>query len=396
MKKYFVFLAAAAALVACSKSELVPVTTETETEISYTVAPKVRSTVNDFDQKWKFMSVAYYLANKDASKTDQTWKTHTDTPTEYINAEISYNSGDNVWRNATKKYYWPKDGKLTFFAYTNVTESLVDDKSGTGKGTSTYTQGAYIKPAVTAANGVVYEKYDVVTNKNVDILVADISVDNTKNLSTTYSDPYTDGRTTAGKFTGVPTLFRHKLSKVIFTAQTVNEENAKYDYKTDGITFTLNSIKFTNIDKVNTYTQTAEAGALGSWSTTDSDITEGNQTYYDKGTGTGVDITKTIVGLYADGNQYYYLPQNFEAQTAGSATKDYFTVNYTITYANGTTETIDQKCVMNNSEAGKSSVFDKWEMAKVYYINLKFSLNEILWDPAVEDWTEETKPVTIG
>ena len=394
MKKYFVFLAAAAALVACSKSELVPVTTETETEISYTVAPKVRSTVNDFNQDWKFMSVAYYLANKDASKTDQTWAKHTDTPTEYINAEISYNSGDNVWRNATKKYYWPKDGKLTFFAYTNVTESLEDDKSGTGKGTSKYTQGAYIKPAVTVKNGVVYEKYDVVTNKNVDILVADISVDNTKNLDTDYSTNYTDSR--KNKFTGVPTLFRHKLSKVIFTAQTVNEKGDEYDYKTtDGITFTLNSIKFTSIDKVNTYTQTAEADALGSWSTTDSDITEGNQTYYDKGTGTGVDITKTIVGLYAGGNQYYYLPQNFEAQTAGSADKDYFTVNYTIKYANGTEETIDQVCIMNNSDTAKS-VFNKWEMAKVYYINLKFSLNEILWDPAVEDWTEETKPVTIG
>ena len=391
MKKYFVFLAAAAALVACSKSELVPVTTETETEISYTVAPKVRSTVNDFNQDWKFKSVAYYLANPN------TWTSHTGvTPTEYINAEISYNTTEKVWRNATKKYYWPKDGKLTFFAYTNVKESLVDNGKGDGKGTSTYTQGEYIVPTVSAKDGVVYKDYDVTAtaNKNVDILVADISVDNTKNLDTDYSTNYTDSR--KNKFTGVPTLFRHKLSKVIFTAQTVNEKGAEYDYKTtDGITFTLNSIKFTNIDKVNTYTQTAKAGALGSWSTTASDITEDNQTYYDKGTGTGVDITKTIVGLYADGNQYYYLPQNFEAQTAGSADKDYFTVNYTIKYANGTEETIDQVCIMNNSDTAKS-VFNKWEMAKVYYINLKFSLNEILWDPAVEDWTEQTQPVTIG
>jgi hypothetical protein len=385
-------LAAAAALVACSKNELVPVEAiDAETEIAYTVAPKVRSTINDFDKNWKFKSYAFYLANKDASGNALSWASHAGvTPTEYIsNQEISYNTTDNVWRNANKKYYWPKAGKLTFFAYTNVTESIVDNNEGTGKGNSTYvfSDSKYVTPSVTADAGVVYSNYDVVANKNVDILVADIKADQTKNTLKNETGNLTN------KFDGVPTLFKHKLSKVIFTAQTKDG----YDYETkDDITFTINSITFKGIDKVNTYTQVDQDGAE-SWGTASESK---DQTYYAKAAdpATGVKVTTKIVGLYADGNQYFYLPQSFKAQTRGTTalTEDVFVVNYTIKYANGTTETIEQECVMNNSNTSIASVFDKWEMAKVYYINLKFSLDEILWDPAVEDWTDVTKDVTVN
>jgi hypothetical protein len=386
MRKYLFFFAAAAALVACSKNEVIPAVNEAETEITYTVAPKVRSTINDFDKNWNFESYAYYLANATGD-----WAANHASATEYIKG-ITIEYDTNVWRNKDSKYYWPKAGKLTFFAYTNVTESIAADASlSDGKGKSTYTFGTIIKPTVTNTTGVKYEDYDVVANKNVDILVADMKADQTKNVNTDYSGTYTDNRTDAGKFTGVPTLFRHKLSKVIFTAQTKDG----YDYETkDGITFTINSITFKGIDKVNTYTQGVVADEMGEWGTASASA---DQIYY-KGTTTGVKVTKDIAGLYADGNQYLYLPQKFTAETSGKTplTEDVFVVNYTIKYANGTEETIEQECVMNNSDTNVTSVFKEWEMAKVYYINLKFSLDEILWDPAVEDWTEQTNEVTIN
>ena len=34
-------------------------------------------------------------------------------------------------------------------------------------------------------------------------------------------------------------------------------------------------------------------------------------------------------------------------------------------------------------------MFDEWEMGKKYTINLTFTLDEILWDPAVEPWVDE-------
>ena len=388
MKKSILFLAAAASLVACSKNEVTPVSSAEDVEISYLVAPKTKATTK-FDQNWKFLSTAFYIKNADG-----TWASHgTTTPSTYIDSvEISYNTSDAVWRNASKKYYWPKDGKLTFFAWTNVTESIATD------GTSTYTQPKktgsedieYLS-GVTVSNseGVVAKDYDVVANKNVDFLVADIKADRKSNDKT--PKYYTEG---------VPTLFKHKLSKVIFTAQTVKSGTYDaYDYKTtDKIVFKIDSIKFIGIDQKNTYTQgvtvAADSTSVGSWGTSP---TEGSQTYTKKET----EVTSTLAYLYdgSDENQYYYLPQGFDAQTKGSETKDYFEVNYTITYNSGLatekTEKLTQKCILNNSESGKS-IFPAWEMGKIYTINLKFSLNEILWDPAVQDWETANRDVTVG
>ena len=386
-------LAAAAALVACSKNELVPVEAiDAETEIAYLTAPVVKAEDPiTFSRDWKFKSTSFYLQKAKAWKDDAT------TSTKYIdNAEIEWDT--DLWRCKSKKYYWPKDGKLTFFAWTNVTESIsYKDDTDYGKGTSTF--GSYISGVtVTNTDGVKIADYDVTAkaNKNVDVLVADIKADQVANNEGSSKAKYNTN--------GVPTLFKHKLSKVIFTAQTVDENGTAYDYSNpDGITFTINSIKFEGIDSKNTYTQgvtvATDGTSIGEWSATASASAE--QIYFNKENETaetrfsaGFPVTKTQTGIYASANQYYYLPQNFEAQTSGSANKDYFVVNYTIKYANGTEETIEQNCIMNNTVTA-SSVFDKWEMAKIYTINLKFSLNEILWDPAVEDWTTGSANVDI-
>lgn len=46
-------------------------------------------------------------------------------------------------------------------------------------------------------------------------------------------------------------------------------------------------------------------------------------------------------------------------------------------------------------------MFEKWEMGKKYTIYLTFTLDEILWDPAVQDWENVnigagTKPIIVG
>ena len=35
-------------------------------------------------------------------------------------------------------------------------------------------------------------------------------------------------------------------------------------------------------------------------------------------------------------------------------------------------------------------MFESWLMGKKYTVTLTFKLDEILWDPAVEDWTTGT------
>lgn len=43
-----------------------------------------------------------------------------------------------------------------------------------------------------------------------------------------------------------------------------------------------------------------------------------------------------------------------------------------------------------------SELTGDWGIGKKYIINITFSLDEILWDPAVEDWTGVTENVPIG
>ncbi len=372
-------LAAAAALVACSKNEVIPevVNNDVETEITYLTAPKVRADVKDFDKNWNFKSYAFYLPGT------LSWASHEGTdPVAYISdVEISYNQTDNVWRNETTKYYWPKSGKLTFFAWTNVRE-----QRGVSGTTYSFSSDDYIEGVtVDATSGVKITDYDVtyvnsttgVGNKNTDVLVADIKADQTKNLDSSYGTA--DKRTDAGKFTGVATLFKHKLSKVYFTGKTDK------DYTADSIKFYVNSIVFNKVDKKGTYTQGVNASdCTGSWNTVEN--TADAQYYFsglDGVSGYTIPSDKTVEDIYNKDSQYYYMPQTFDDDAE-------FVVTYSIDYGNGVKEeNIKQVCQLNKSFTG-------FEIGKFYTINLIFTLNEILWDPAVEDWTLGTADVTIN
>lgn len=124
-----------------------------------------------------FISTSYKLASGktwDANKADA-GKPIID------QEEVTYNSTYNYWKTATD-YYWPTDGStLTFFSYSPSS----------------------LKGRVSVStDGVGISSWDVKTNAG-DILVADIAQDKTKNESL------------AG-YTGVPTLFKHKLSRIVF------------------------------------------------------------------------------------------------------------------------------------------------------------------------------------
>ena len=366
MKKCFVFVAALAALVACSKNELVPSVNEIESEITFNVAPQVKSS-SDFNTSWNFYSTAYYLDNT------KTWAANSSASSSYINNSlISWDNTASVWRNADTKYYWPKDGKLTFFAWTCLSESSDNIENAWQVGNANYGKSEFevatpnATVSVNNTDGVKVSGYSVLDNLNYDLLVADIKADQTSNSSSVY---YREG---------VPTLFRHKLSNVLFTVKTDK------DYAASGISFAVNSITFKGLDHKGTYTQGVDASScLGSWTNT-TDVAD--QAYFVGVAGFAVPNNAAALPIYACDNQYYYLPQTF-------STTDNFVVSYTIDYGNGVTETINQVCYLNpNTTTG---VFDKFEMGKKYTINLIFSLNEILWDPAVEDWSDATKDLTI-
>ena len=173
----------------------------------------------------------------------------------------------------------------------------------------------------------------------------------------------------------MPTLFRHKLSYVIFNVVTDQNYSATK-------TFELKSITFKEIGYKGTYQQ-IPAESEG-WDVAND---KKDQTYYiapaaATGTGpTGVIITNTPTTLTSNATQNYFLPQKF-SNTAK------LVITYEVTTTEGKSTSVDhveKEIVINPAEG--SQMFESWLMGKKYTVTLTFKLDEILWDPAVEDWT---------
>lgn len=146
-----------------------------------------------------FMSAAYMLTS------GKTWDANSADATQYFaNSQEEVKYQGTYWKT-DQDYYWPLyGGSLTFFSYTPKSVGATITKDGV------------------SVNG-----WDVIANKGKVILVADIAKDKTKNESY------------AG-FSGVPTLFRHKLAKVSFRV-------AKSAYAEEGINVRIKSIKIADI-----------------------------------------------------------------------------------------------------------------------------------------------------
>lgn len=359
MKKLIVLFSAVAALAACSKNEVVPAVSGENVEISYKVAPRTKADPQTFDTKNVFASWAYYLPK------DKNWRANQAEAKEYIsNSEISFNNG--VWKNKDISYYWPKGGSLTFFAYSLNRNNLVLEHNG---------GHTYPITCHNAAKGYgINATIDLKENPNLDLLVADIATDKTQNENI-YS------------LNGVPTLFKHKFSRIQFAVK------KKEEYT--GTTITLNSITFNNV---------AHTGHYSQFNKEDGDV-EFTQDYCKAGdirtslvyTTTDFEVTsatKYVPVTETDETYYIYMPQDFKnvKEAKNIATIE---VKYTVTFRNGTSETDKGISETYIKTLNVKNIFDSWDMGKRYTFNLIFSLDEIKWAPAVGDWEDETKNIDV-
>lgn len=355
MKKYFFILAAAAALAACAKNEVTPVLSNENTEIAYNVAPKTKAGPDAFSTNNVFASWAYYLPGT-TTWVEEGGK-NADAKAYIANSTISYQSG--VWKNALTTYYWPKGGRLTFFAY-SLNKKNLDLSDGSN---------FHCDPRTGIAGQI-----DLKKDPNTDFLVAEIAKDKSAN-----ENQYA--------FNGVPTLFKHKLTRVVFT---VTAEN--YVDKS----FTLNSIQFNNLHAAALYGQYSTVDLAGAQNPTKDYLKpSAGAAYMDNPfyTQTDLQVVAGAVTTVPEANEVtkIYIPQEFADETAT------ITVNYTITttvhHDNGTTSTVEDNCTTTIPIKGK---FPQWEMGKKYIFNLKFTLAEITWDPAVEKWEDvKSSDITI-
>lgn len=358
MKKLIVLLSAVAALAACSKNEMVPAVSGENVEISYKVAPRTKADPQAFDTDNKFASWAYYLPSGKWDENRTNAKIYIGKEGEE-GATISY--GNNVWKDQDNSYYWPKEGNLTFFAYSLNSKSLTNKFGNDTHFTCLNHESQY----------GIFGSLNLDIHPNTDFLVADIASDKTANEN-------------VYDFNGVPTLFKHKLSRVKFAVK------KKSDYP--GATITLNSITFKNLVNVMTYSQF--------WKDANNDIiqdyiaTEGASRSNQEYTKTDFEVSSTAFVPVPNEVRYIYIPQDFKNVT--DATKiATIEVKYTVTLKKGTSETDKGIAETYTKTLKVKDIFDSWEIGKRYTFNLIFSLDEIKWAPAVGDWEDDIKNIDV-
>lgn len=346
MNKHFFYIAAACvALASCVKNEVR--VNSPDKEITFqTVSTKAGAAFNKGNH---FRSYVYFL---EKGKKWDTANLLTDAKTYIDNADIYYHTTSHYWA-AADTYYWPKQGSLTFFAWT-------DDTADPSVGTK-----PDVKVSCAPNTGIKIENYSVKDNPNKDILVAEIAKDKTQNENVTGT-----GRDWTN---GVPTVFRHALAKVEFMV------NKKKDYK--NVKFNVKSITLNGVSTKGTFTQGSPSESWG-WS----NQTEPNTLSVFTG---DEEVTKTaevpvefntLQPNTTPGKTDYFivLPQVLKDKIDPKLTIVYEIItSYTGTDVIETVEdTKDLKDIYKND----------WECKKNYVLKITLGLNEIYWDPSVEDW----------
>lgn len=341
MKKYLLFATAVcAALAACTKNEVKPV--EIDQEITYqTINTKAASA---FSTSHKFYSWAYILAS------DQTWKDYSASSSPYItNSLIEYVLGSNAWKNALTSSYWPKKARLTFFAWSDATNSP-----------------SVTSPATVACSndgGIKFDNFDTSFDKNKDLLVSKIAADQTSNTSA--HDSWAQG---------VPVVFYHVLSAMNVTAAT------KIDYGTTK--FKVKSVVFKDVLCKGTYTQGVDATKTpiaSNWAT----VSDKSPFDVYSPVSLSSELSTSATPLDAQANDVrIFMPQTLPVDAKVA-------VSYQVTY--GSTGITDEVTI----EKDLKSIFTEWKPGYKYTLNIVIGLDEVLWDPDIQPWENGTGNVTI-
>lgn len=336
MKRIILLAASAMAILAgCSRTEIRSIADEPQQITFRTIETKA---ADDFLNTNKFYSYAYFLPK------DETWEINNTKAQDYITgALIAFNTTANAWKADGATYYWPKQGSLTFFAWTDNTATPTGTYAGCAKD-----------------KGITFTAYSAFDNKNKDLLVANIAKDmDGKNNLTAHQ----------GWEPGVPTVFHHVLSNLAFKIKT-NDSYA-------GATYSLKSITLKNISTKGDYAQGSPTATVAE------NVWTGHVDVKDMPVFTsaaGQSVSSTAALLSPSTNDFsIVLPQKFADATPEIEIVYTITTNYTGTPV---VETVKE------TKPLKDIYTEGWVSGKKYTLNIKLSLNEIYWDPLIEGWED--------
>lgn len=387
MKKIFILSALAlVAFASCTKSQLVPVNEDQEITFQTAVGSiSTKAAANSFPESAGFITRVFnhqntveVPENKLHGKAVWTGAGATEWYIDYAN--IKYD--DSKWKATEKSYYWPKTSSLTFFAWS-------DGKSAT--------------PVLASANPVCEDAavgfkvadYVIASDKNfnTDFMVSEVAYNQTSNTTNHGGSPAWDN--------GVPTIFHHQLSSFLFRART--------DINYTGICdFYITSIKFKSVVNKGTYTQLVDNPATtSSWVPSEEagDKQEYNMISVDANNGVDIPGTESVKGIKISETNAALskLASDFEillpqALVADSDPNDAIVdgtvleLKYYAVEEIGSTKVAKEYTSLVNL---KSIYGASWEQEKKYTLDIVIKMDEILWDPAVEAWTEAVVNVEI-
>ena len=300
-----------------------------------------------------FVSSAFYLEN------GKTWAANRSEAKSYIeNAVISFDGAN--WRDAAHSYYWPLAGKLTFFSYSP-------------QAIQAFTQ-------IDRNSGITITDWDVNERQDVDIMIADVQTEQTANQ-------------TGGTYTGVPTIFRHALSKISGFTFNLHKDYANGhssgSYANGDVVFILNSIVINNMPQKGTYSNTIPSESnIGAWNKAADGVYD--YTWY-RNDGDGITIpysTLDPTDISANGlspySELYLLPQLYPADGGPS-----LEIKYTKRTYSGPDTYVDTQVTASVSFY---DLFTSTGHRLVINRNLKFNIvfnidaNLITWAPGQQAW----------
>lgn len=280
----------------------------------------------------KFISTAYTIASTGSwdNASDRAGAT-----TPLINEEeVSYNNTEKYWSTSTP-HYWYANYKYTFFSYS---PSSLKGKVGVSK------------------DGVAISNWNVETDAT-EILVADIAKDKTKNES-------------FSGYSGVPTNFRQKLSKLSFKMRI--SEYAANDTKV-----TLREIKVSHICTRGNYSKGGYAD--DAWTVVEASRKTGT---------TGTSVFTVFSGSKELSTEKYFNPDSKliipQSLLQSGSYHPKLIVEYQIQVGKGAVETKTAECHFDINLRQESWVMG---MEYTYTIHIGVGQYPIEFDATVDDWS---------
>ena len=342
---------AGAALVSCTKNESV----ETPEQDVITFAEPVTALNTKaveigakYPESQNFSVFAHYYTEAEGGYTK-----FADGDIYMDDVETAYNSDINGWDSKTGpsniNYYWPKQGTLTFAAYS---PSVVNAKYD--------------------AEGIHFEDFTVDTDctKQFDLLYSERAYDKTK-ADMVKDKPYS----------GVELKFNHALSSILFTVKTDE------DYSSDNFEIILKKLSIKNVSSKATFNQklddaknavTASVAGNFGWGTYNI-----NETEY-----VAYEAAQTLTNVLAYTNNIKVTnPRENDVNNTNLILipQTWPDRQLYIEYQ------IVNKNVTPNTVVDQTATFDltsPWERGKRYVYNLTFGFDKIYFDPVVTEWDE--------